>query len=224
MQECGGSADVVANILLRRIKNNAKQAKPDWDSFEHDFKHLLNQLTLENNDAPRTAIMRQTIIAHPTFAMAMVDVLSILVDKTSQPTDARLANALLYPLIAIRKHFSLKGYDSVAQLVRTNVITLITRLTHSYGSHDDIVDVSGCMLDIFANFAIYRPFLNRTGRNLMASSADYPTAGRGGEVCQDIIVLTSLVNQYADILKAKTQYAFCCGSPEVRLAACNLFT
>lgn len=222
MQTCGGRADAVADILLHRIKNNAKQAKPDWDSFEHDFKHLMIQLPSEHDNPPGAAIMRQAIESHPLFATVMVDVLSILVDKTSQPTDARLAFALLYPMVAIKKHF--KGYDSATQLAGTNIIALIARLAHTYGSDDDVVDASGGLLDMFGRFAIYRPFLNRAERNLMASGADSAPTGRGNKIGQDIILLTSLVNQYVDILKMQAQYAFCCGFPQVRLVACKSST
>ncbi|KZP15537.1 hypothetical protein FIBSPDRAFT_895700 [Athelia psychrophila] len=212
LAKCDGSADAVCAILLCRIRNNAKQVEPDWVCLGQDFEHLLIQLPLERPDTPGSAILRQALLSHPTFANVMVDILSaLLAVKNSQ---SKLAEALPLPLVVILRHFRIKGYDCVAQLNGTNVISIIAGLAHTYGSDEDVVQTSCDLLQtIIGRFTIYHAVFFATMENL-PSVVDIITIKGRGRIGHNILALYSRVDEYMDISRTQTQHSFCCGFPQ----------
>lgn len=88
LARCGGSQDAVVKILLCCIKNNAKQADPDWQSLRYDTLLMMDQLYPLNR--PGVTILREAMSLHPRFMTAMVDLLSLLLRaKTSCKFSAR---------------------------------------------------------------------------------------------------------------------------------------
>lgn len=219
---CGGSSDSTVAILLRRIKINAKQAEPDWPSFAQDCQHLMIQLPRERPDTPGCAILRHSLLSHPTFAAVMVGVLSaLLAVKTSQSLRTK---ALLLPLLAIARHFGIKGYDCVTQLTGTNIVSIIVGSAQIFGSDEDVVEISHNLLQtIISRFTIYRPVLFATVDHFPLY-CDFMTKKLSGRIRQDILALDSRVNDYLEISEMQIQHSFDCGFPQVRLVYCDLST
>lgn len=225
LAHCDGSLDAAGAILLRRIKNNAKQAEPDWIALEQDLKHLEVQLPLKGHTTPGSAILRQALLSHPMFAKVLVDVLSTVLEvKTSEPTTIPTqTKALRMLLIVILRHFHITGYNCAAQLIGANIISLIARLAQTYGSDDYVAQASGHLLQsVISRFTIYRPVLSATIRNLAASDVYYMMRRSSGPIGQHIFDLASRVDEYAKILGMQIQHAFCCSFPQVRLVKCDL--
>lgn len=217
--KCGGSACAVLEILLGRIKKNARQIDPEWDSLRREFKFTMSQL--DHIDKPGFTILRQALLSHQSLAAHMIDTMSLLLQAKTSPPGARpmstLADFLHLPLLIIFRRFQITDYDCCSQLVETKIISVFTRLPPVVASDEDILTMINVLLrEVLGGFIVYRNIFSGVKRKLLAADVvHFMEKQNQGSIGQEILALSSRVDSMKKVVEMQRRHVLDCGYPQV---------
>ncbi|KAF7972965.1 hypothetical protein HWV62_16548 [Athelia sp. TMB] len=212
--QCGGRADIVVKILLRRIKINAKQPVPDLTALRFDNSLLMDQLELRDTGSK---ILRPAILSQRTLIATMVDVLALLLKfKETQPTEP-ITDLLAFQMDVIFRRFQITGYDCVVQLMRTTIFKLIVQVNSSNcgSDHRIVVACTKLLRSVFCRFGAYRPILlSMLARIKEINVSDYKKLS---PVNPHLSALISRMSEWQKITAEAPIFSICCGNLQALL-------
>ncbi|KAF7980194.1 hypothetical protein HWV62_39279 [Athelia sp. TMB] len=215
VSQCAGGADGVARLLLRRIKTNLKQTRPDWEGIEHDAALMMSQLI---GMSPHGGILKKALLSHPAFIIIMVDILSLALraERSHEGPSPTLTTVTLVSttLLCLQQYLRYTGreYNCAVQLNGTDIMALMTHIADSYGSHEHIAPLCADLLpSILDRFLIYKSFLRPL--KIWLSSWSSKPGDANTIVGKEVLRVVKRVSGWVTVQKSQHEYALSCANP-----------